>query len=82
MYSVVFDEKAKVFLERMDRTSAIRIFRKIQKARSEPFLHFARLSGRPDFKLRVGDWRVIADIDVAASRIEITKIGHRKNVYD
>jgi len=29
----------------------------------------------------VGDYRVIADINLKEKRIEVTKIGHRKNIY-
>ncbi|MBI4167875.1 MAG: toxin [Candidatus Aenigmarchaeota archaeon] len=32
-------------------------------------------------KLRIGDYRVIADIDQTLKKIQITLIGHRKNVY-
>jgi len=34
-----------------------------------------------DYKLRIGDYRAIADINRANNIIEITLIGHRKNVY-
>ena len=34
------------------------------------------------FKLRVGDFRVIADIDRASKLIEVRLIGHRKNIYN
>ena len=47
-----------------------------------PLRFFERLKGRIDFKLRVGDYRVIADINQDSKRIEITEIGHRKNVYE
>ena len=38
-----------------------------------------RLKGRPEFKLRVGDYRVI--YRVQADKIIVLKIGHRKEVY-
>ena len=34
------------------------------------------------FKLRIGDWRVIADIIREKEAIIILKVGHRKNIYD
>jgi len=33
------------------------------------------------YKLRVGDYMVIVDIDSTTKEIKINKIGHRKNVY-
>lgn len=49
--------------------------------KSEPHHFFERLVGRNDYKLRIGDYRVIADINDSSKRIEITLIGHRKKVY-
>ncbi len=31
--------------------------------------------------MRIGDFRVIADIDSNLKRIQVTLIGHRKNIY-
>ena len=42
---------------------------------------FVKLKGREEFKLRVGDYRVIASIDDKHKRIEVLLIGHRKNIY-
>jgi len=44
-----------------------------------PFHYFERLAGRNEYKLRVGDYRVIAEI---GDNIHIILIGHRKNVYN
>ena len=33
------------------------------------------------FKLRVGDYRVIVEVDNEIKILEVIKIGHRKNVY-
>lgn len=59
-----------------------RIFNKIISAKENPFHFFERLAGRPDYKLRIEDYRAIADIDQQKLIITITVIGHRKNVYE
>jgi mRNA interferase RelE/StbE len=33
------------------------------------------------WRLRVGDWRVVYIIDDAAKRVRITRVGHRREVY-
>jgi len=81
MFEVVFDEKAVEFLEKLPRDLRERIFNKIISTKENPFHFFDRLNGRKDYKLRVGDYRVIADINQKLERIEITLIGHRKNIY-
>ncbi len=82
MYEVVFDPKALEFLERTERKTSKRIWNKIMSTKSDPHHFFQRLSGRKDYKLRVGDYRVISDIDDSKKRIEVTLIGHRKNIYE
>ncbi len=49
--------------------------------KENPHHFFERLSGRDDYRLRVGDYRAIADIDDRKKRIEVTLIGHRKRIY-
>jgi len=39
------------------------------------------LEDMPGFKLRVGDYRAIVDVDNSAKVINVLKVGHRKNIY-
>jgi len=79
MYELTFDEKAIDFLNSLPKEIKERIFTKILKTKEYPLRFFERLSGRADFKLRVGDYRVIADIE--QKKINVRFIGHRKNIY-
>ncbi len=81
-YSVIYDPEALSFLEKLPTNLRERIFNKISSTKENPFHFFERLTSRTDYKLRIGDYRAIADIDQIKLRIEITLIGHRKNVYD
>lgn len=80
-YGLVFDDKALGFLEGLSKELRHRIFEKIRTTKEDPLHFFERLEGRHDYKLRVGDYRIIADIDHGLKRIEITLIDHRKKVY-
>ena len=40
-----------------------------------------RLSGRPEFKLRVGDYRVLSEFDLKLGRVYLHFVGHRREVY-
>ncbi|MDD4353561.1 MAG: type II toxin-antitoxin system RelE/ParE family toxin [Candidatus Nanoarchaeia archaeon] len=80
-YDIKFDKKAGEFLESLDKETAKRIFNKIMQSKEEPLSHFIRLAGRTDYKLRIGDYRTIADIDTNNKQIQITLIGLRKNIY-
>ena len=81
MYEVIFDDETIDFLNKLQRPLKERIFDKILLTKDIPLRFFERLKGRSDYKLRVGDYRVIADINQNTRKIEITKIGHRKNIY-
>jgi mRNA interferase RelE/StbE len=40
-----------------------------------------RLEGRPEFKLRVGDYRVLCEFDVKQGRIYLYYAGNRRDIY-
>ena len=42
--------------------------------------HF-RLTGRDEFRLRAGDYRVIYDFDIQENRIDLLYLGHRRQIY-
>ena len=48
--------------------------------RLESFPH-QRLSGRSEFKLRVGDYRVLYEFDVKLGRVYLHYVGHRREIY-
>ncbi len=81
MYELIFDDPAIEFLSKLPKELKTRIFNKVISTKENPHHYFERLAGRTDFKLRVGDYRAIADINDAKKKIEVTLIGHRKNVY-
>lgn len=82
MYSLTFDKHALHDLNKLEKEIKERIWNKLQECKDDPFRFFEKLVETEGFKLRVGDWRIIADIDRAAARISVLKVGHRKNVYD
>ena len=82
MYEIVFDDDAIDFLNKLPADLKKRIFNKVISTKENPLHFFERLAGRQDFKLRVGDYRIIADIDQATKKMEVIHIGHRKNVYE
>jgi mRNA interferase RelE/StbE len=49
-------------------------------ARLETFPH-KRLQGRPEFKLRVGDYRVLYEFDAKQGRIYLHYVGNRREIY-
>jgi mRNA interferase RelE/StbE len=81
MYKLIFDEEAIKYLEKLPKSISKRIFLKLQICKTNPHRYFERLVGRTEYKLRVGDYRVIADINDSKIVIVVVRIGHRKRIY-
>lgn len=80
-FKIVWDEKANDSLNKLEPIISRRIFKKVEELSENPFSKdIKKLKGRDDFRLRVGDYRVIFLIE--QETIQILKVGHRKNIYD
>jgi mRNA interferase RelE/StbE len=74
-WSVEFERRADKDLERLDPQVKQRVLAAIERLASDPqSAALRRLSGRPESRLRVGDWRVIVELDIAAHAIVIQRI--------
>ncbi len=40
-----------------------------------------RLTGRPEYKLRAGDYRVLYEFDLDRGRLYLHYVGHRREIY-
>ena len=80
-FEVEFSEESLFQLQGMEIPLAKRIIQKIESTRSDPHRFFVRLVGRTEYKLRVGDYRVIADIEENRRVIVVRSLGHRRNIY-
>jgi mRNA interferase RelE/StbE len=81
MFAAIFSDEALSYLKKLDDKAAERILDKIDGSLAAPERFFKRLSGREEFRLRIGDYRAIARILVQEKKVFIISIGHRKNVY-
>lgn len=81
MYEIIFSNKADIQLKKLETHIQHRILATLERVRIRPQSHFERLVNEKGYKLRVGDYRVIADIDNNRLVILIIKVGHRKNIY-
>jgi len=81
LYEIIFSRKAKKQLFKLERTIQERIIFALERIRIRPEDYLTKLVGDPGYKLRVGDYRVIMDIDKTNLLILVIKIGHRKDIY-
>jgi mRNA interferase RelE/StbE len=81
MYDIRFTHTAAKQFSKLEKGIQERVINTLERARIRPEAYFIRLVGDPGYKLRVGDYRVIADIDKGVLLILVIKVGHRKNIY-
>lgn len=84
MYALLIKKQAKKKLQSLYADTRIRITEQILLLGKNPddsTLDIKKMQGRTDFRLRVGQWRIIFDRDDDIKIISIEKIGARGDVY-
>lgn len=82
MYAVEFTETAEKQFKKLPNTIQERIIKSLERIRIRPEAYIEKLVGIPGYKFRVGDYRVILDLENDRLLILVIKVGHRKNVYE
>lgn len=82
VFEIIWSDSAIRQLRKLDRTIARRIFNKVGELADNPHRFVQRLVNSPYYRLRVGDYRVILDIQGSLLRILVLKAGHRGSIYD
>jgi len=81
MYQIEWKEHAIQNIEKLESSTAKRIIKKVEELSENPYSKdIKRLKGIEGFRLRVGDYRVIFEIE--GNIIYVLKVGHRKHIYD
>ena len=83
-YELTIKRQAIKALQNMPRQNAQRIRRKLDKLAEHPNrrdVDVASLTGRPGFRLRVGDWRIIFTREDTARVIDVLRIVPRGQAY-
>jgi len=81
MYEVVLSKSAKKDLTNLPEDIRERIIGVLERISVSPHRHARKLSGMEDYRVRVGKYRIIIDINEKAKRIEVLRIGNRENIY-
>ncbi|MBU0471573.1 MAG: type II toxin-antitoxin system RelE/ParE family toxin [Nanoarchaeota archaeon] len=81
MYEIILSKDVEKFLDKLNSTERERIIHALEKLRIRPEAHLVRLVGEKVYKFRVGNYRLIVDLNKNELYILVIKIGHRKNIY-
>jgi len=81
-YQLVIERRAQKALARIERRDRARIAEAIRALAQAPRPRGAKqLTGRDVYRLRVGDYRVLYEIEDARLVILVVDVGHRREVY-
>jgi mRNA interferase RelE/StbE len=83
-YAVELKPSARKELERLPAKLIERIFPRLEALGSEPHPAGCKKlkGGQQEWRIRVGDYRVVYVIDDAKARVSITRIRQRSEVYE
>ena len=82
MYEVIFSDTANKQFQKLDKSIQERISHSLERIRIRPEAYVSKLVGDPAYKFRVGDYRLLLDIDKGKLIILVIKVGHRKSIYN
>jgi mRNA interferase RelE/StbE len=81
---IVFTTQAAKSIQKMPRNIASLVREKLRQIANDPYASIpnaTKLQGRSGYRLRVGDWRVIYEINNTEVVIIVLKIAPRGEVY-
>ena len=84
MYKIVFSKQVYKSLRRIPRDVVDRIRKRLDQIAEDPYAQYAnvtKLQNRAGYRLRVGDWRVIYDVQEDKLVILVLKVGSRGDIY-
>ena len=82
MYQVELESKVKKFLDKLDKSTATQITKKLLQLENNPHLGKPLLGNLSNhWRLRIGKYRAIYQIHEGKLIIIVLDIGHRKNIY-
>lgn len=81
-YAIEWSPRSVKELAKLEKPLSKRILQKILEIRETPEQYLKRLTDDPRWSLRVGDYRILVNLNVSEQKIQILTLGHRKNIYD
>jgi len=81
-YKVLLHPKAAKTLQKLDEETKTRIKRGLGELKSSPYEAGELLHPSEFWKIKIGDYRAIYQIDDGKKEVWVLFVGHRKNVYD
>ena len=80
-YSIKWEPSVLGYLEKLPKDIAARIVRKVDGIVENPFHYLAHYEGEKVYKLRIGDYRALIDINFEKKILTIQVLDKRGRIY-
>ncbi len=84
MFEIIYAKSTAKDIKHISPKNFSKIKQGIEELKNFPNIsHIKHLSNHPiaEFRLRIGNYRVLFDVEWESRQIHILKIGHRRDVY-
>ena len=83
MYEILLERRAEKDLKKLPSVLFQRVIEKIQSLAENPKPQGSRkiTGSKNDWRIRIGDYRAIYEIDEREKRVKIMRIRHRREAY-
>jgi len=81
-YSIEIKESARKALSKIQKSDQVRICKAIEDLKENPRPSgVKKLKGNDNWRIRVGNYRVVYEIDDEIIKIIVLAMGHRREIY-
>ncbi len=82
-YKIEWKQSAKKELKKIDRQIIPRILQVVESLADNPYSSSSKklIGSNSIYRLRVGNYRIVYNIQSSILTIEIIKVGHRRDIY-
>lgn len=83
-YSIGFSKAGDRDISKLPTDVTIRVIKALEKILDDPFVHIQKMKGDhapPQYKIRVGEYRVILILDKSDNTLLVDGAGHRSTIY-
>ena len=80
-FVIRWSQQAERFVAELPKEIARRIVHKVDSIKDSPFHFLEHHEGSDFYKLRVGNYRVLVDVDMVKKVICVRVLGHPRNIY-
>lgn len=80
-FEVEIGPLAERYFNKLPKDVAQRIIKKLNQIKENPFRYLEHFEGKEGFKLRVGDYRAIIDVDLQNKILIVRLLDKRARIY-